>query len=332
MATDANQTQQSQASGAGVGPAAAASADAGNPAGANGGGANGSGAGTGANSSSPNGAGTGAGADQGNSNDWAKARGWLNDDGSFKTDELAKGYRNLEGEYSKRVSLPDDKSKPEDVEKFWSTLGKPKTAAEYKLDKPADFKLPYDEKISEAWKGSFHKANVTQTQANVLHEEALKMQQADVAAFAEGVEQRAKAVQPEFVKAWGAVGSETFTKNNEAAIRALRQDPNLKGMEEDLRANGFLSKDGLFTSLWVGHLLAERGKSANLSDTVINPAHGANNADVRGNPFVRFMPDGTTENPDFNMTKGAQLKKSDPSRARQLWIAAGRDEADFDRN
>lgn len=294
------------------------SADAGNPgAGAAGAGTQGSGAGAGA--------GLNGSADAGNPNDWAKAKGWLNDDGSFKTEELAKGYRSLEEQAGRMVALPDDKAKPEDRDAFFKKLGWPGDPKGFDLKKPEDFKLPYDEKLRDRWAGKFNDARLTPAQAQLIHDEALKMQQEDVAAFETAINDRAKAAQPVYVKEWGPVGSEGFNKMNQAAQTALK-DPKLAGMEDWMKTNGLLTREGLFTEFWVGHLLAERGKSL-LNDRMSNPAGGV--GDMKGNPFQRRLADGK-ENPDFNMTVGAQLKKSDPERARALWVQAGLDPKAFD--
>lgn len=306
--------QQQQVSGAGL-----PSADAGNGgAGAGGAGLPGSGAGAGANS--------GGSADAGNPNEWAKAKGWLNDDGTFKVDELSKGYRDLEGKVGQMTSLPDDKTKPEDRDAFYKKLGWPGDPKGFEFKLPEGFNLPYDEKMRDQWAGAFNDARLTPAQAQSLHDVALKMQQADVAAFDASIVERAKAAQPVYVKEWGAVGTENFNKMNQAAQAAL-QDPKLAGMQDWMKANGLLTKEGLFTEFWVGHLLAERGKSL-LNDRLSNPAGGA--GDVKGNPFQRFLADGKTENPDFNMTEGARLKKTDPERARALWIQAGLKAENFD--
>lgn len=268
----------------------------------------------------------GSGDKSGNPNDWAKAKGWLNDDGTFKVDELAKGYQTLEQKAGTMLSVPNDKSTPEEREAFFKKMGWPGDPAKYELKKPEDYKLPYDEKIRDRWTGVFNKGFMTPEQAQLVHDEALKMQQEDVQAFEADVVTRAKAAQPVFTKEWGPVGSEQFNKMNQAAQAAL-QDPKLAGMTDWMKANGLVTKEGLFTEFWVGHLLAERGKSL-LNDRLVNPTGGA--GEVKGNPFQRYLADGRTENPDFNMTEGARLKKADPERARALWIQAGRNPADFD--
>jgi hypothetical protein len=223
------------------------------------------------------------------------------------------------------VALPDDKSKPEDRDAFFKKLGWPGDPTKYEFKKPDDYKLPYDEKLRDRYAGVFNDARLTPQQAQAVHDAALKIQADDVAAFEQKVTADAGVAQPLFEKEWGAKGSEGFNKMNQAAQAAVK-DPKLAGMVEWMRENGLVTKEGNFSQFWVGHLLAQHGKSM-LNDRVVNPAGGA--GDVRGNPFQRFLADGKTENPDFNMTEGMRLKKSDPQRALALWIQAGKSEADF---
>ena len=118
------------------------SAEAGNPDGGNGGESKGS--------VSPAAA-TPPGQQPADNLDWAKAKGWLNDDGTLKAREVGEGYRQIEKQMGAINRVPDEKAKPEEWEAFHTRMGWPGEAKGYEFKRPDGLpeNLPYDERMAE---------------------------------------------------------------------------------------------------------------------------------------------------------------------------------------
>jgi hypothetical protein len=255
--------------------------------------------------------------------EWAKTKGWVAEDGSYKTVEALKAYQALEKQMSSTTRVPDEKAKPEEWDAYYKKMGRPDEAAKYDFkpdNLPKD--MPYDEKMATEFKNWAFKENLSAKSAAALHDnfvnysaEALK---ADVAAFEADVISKAKAAHSNFVQNWGEPTSEGYKQNQEAARRALRGDPKLAALEPALTAAGLLTKDGNFTSFELGHLLSSHGKQF-MNDSFVAPNGLGRSAQ---NPFLRLTANGKP-NPDYNLTEQARLMKQNPEQARQFMSAAG---------
>ena len=300
--------------------AAAAAVNAGNPAGGDGSGSNGSGAPAATNPT--------ASPEQGQL-EWAKAKGWLADDGSYKTADVLKSYQNLEKQLGSTSRVPDEKAAPEEWDKFHKSRGWPGDVKgyEFKLPENLPADLPYNQKMAETFKEWANSERLPVKTASSLHDKFTTFQaeqyKADIAAFEQSLTDSAKASHATFTKEWGDPGTETYNKNTEAARKAF-SDPKLQGLEAKLKAAGLLTKDGNFTNFEIGHLLASHGQQF-LNGSFVQP-----NGQPRAgeNPFMRTLPDGKP-NPSFNMTESARLLKQNPSEARRLILAAGQSLADY---
>lgn len=144
-------------------------------------------------------------------------------------DEILTEYKTLHQLQTARennglVTLINEKSTPEEVEAFYSKLGKPKSAAEYELARPED--LPAGIDFSDELMGKFaqmaHKWHLTKDQARGLfadYHEMIKEQFAANAAYTETLLANNLA---ELEAAWGGpVDSDKFKANQALAIRAF---------------------------------------------------------------------------------------------------------------
>src|SRR5688572_1764706 len=78
--------------------------------------------------------------------------------------ERAKAFNSMRSEFDKRVKLPDEQAKPEDVDKFWQKLGKPPTPKDYKYEWGDHQMTDLETSRFEAAKEFAHKNNYTQPQ------------------------------------------------------------------------------------------------------------------------------------------------------------------------
>lgn len=301
--------------------AAAAAAAAGNPDKTNGGGNNGSVAAPAANLPSP----------ETENLEFAKAKGWANEDGTFKSVDILKGYQTLEKHLGKTVVVPDDTASQDERDAFAKRIGWPGDVKGYELAVPKNLpdNVPYNSQLADWFKGVANEARLPTKAAQTLHDKFVEFQVKsvgeDVAAMAQQIEKAAVDAIPLYVKEWGDPETPAHKQNVEAARRAL-SDPKLAGLEKMLKANGLLTPKGHFTSFEIGHLLASHGK-AFLNDTFIAP-NAANGADPAGNVFQKKLSDGTP-NPAFNATTQGALVKQNPQEARRLILLAGENPADY---
>lgn len=287
----------------------------------NGGGSNGSGASPGSN---------GEGLNKGNPQlEWAKAKGWANDDGSWKQEEVFKGYQSLEKAMSASTRVPDEKAKPEEWDGFHKKMGWPGDPSKYEFatdNLPKD--VAYNQGFADNFKSWAHEARLPAKSAGILHDKyvefAAKQYAEDVKAFEASVVKQSQEAHQSFVKEWGEPQSEAYKTNQESARRALRNDPKLAGFEDVLKKSGLLTKDGNFTSFQLGHMLAMHGKAL-MNDKFVSP-NGQGQAEA--NPFLRTLADGKP-NPAFNMSEAGRLVRQNPELARQMIVAAGEEPAAY---
>lgn len=243
--------------------------------------------------------------------DWAKSKGWVSEDGQLDTAKLAEGYTSLEKRLGSMVTLPDDKATPEDRDAFFKKLGWPGEPKGYEFARPEGLPedVPYDEGMADRFKDWANEAKLPKAAAQALHDRYVKQFAEDVQAYQAEQVANAKAAHETLVKEWGAPGSESYIKNRDAAVRALRSEK-LAGLEDDLKSAGLLMKDGTFTSPRIANLLAAAGSQLQ-NDKLIGAGEG-NGA----NPFLKG-------DPSYSGSEQAHLIRTDPDRARKLATAAG---------
>jgi hypothetical protein len=83
---------------------------------------------------------------------------------------LAQSYVELEGQlgkYNNSVILPEKDAKPEELEKFYSRIGRPEKKDDYKLDPTEGFEAP--EEYLNSMKSLYHEAGLRPEQASIIH-------------------------------------------------------------------------------------------------------------------------------------------------------------------
>ena len=243
--------------------------------------------------------------------DWAKAKGWVTQEGGLDTAKLAEGYQSLEKRLGSMTSLPNEKATPEERDAFMKQIGWPGDPKGYELARPEGIPpdVPYDEGMADRFKQWANEARLPKAQAQALHDQYVKQFVEDVQAYNAELQTKAKAAHETLVKEWGQPGTPEYTKAKDAAIRALRSET-YSGLEAELKASGLLTKDGVYTSPLIAKLLASEGSRLQ-NDTLTGGSPVAAN-----NPFMK----GSVS---FDSDKQAQLIRTDPDTARRLATAAG---------
>lgn len=246
--------------------------------------------------------------------DWAKAKGWVAEDGSLKADELAKGYQELRKTLDTTKRVPSEQAKPEEWDAFHKSMGWPGDPKAYEFKRPEGLpeNLPYDEAMADRFKAWANEARLPAPAAQKLHDMYVGQFAEDLKAFEAEQGQKAKAAHETLVKEWGDPQSEAYIKERDAAVRALRHDKRFEGLEAELKVSGLLTKEGVFTSPGVARLLAAAGKQQQ-NDTFVGLD---GQTAIAGNPF---------DPKAYNLTEASIIASKDPARARQLAAAAGRD-------
>jgi hypothetical protein len=248
--------------------------------------------------------------------DWAKAKGWVGDDGTVKADDVLKGYQSLEKRMGSMVAVPDDKAKPEDVDAFWKKLGYPGDAKGYEFAVPQDLpkEVPYDQATAEWFRETANELKLPKGTATALHDKFVgrmvevakgSIEQA-ATQFEQEIQTKAKTTHEELVKDWGTPGSPEYIQNRDAAVRAANAFP---GAVDAFKEAGLLTKDGVFANPNVARMLSQLGKTMQ-NDTFVGNGTGGNTA----NPFAKET---------RNATQSSLLIKSDPQKAATLAAAAG---------
>lgn len=156
------------------------------------------------------------------SSDWVSSigdedlRGYVQNKGWSDPVELANGYRNLEkllgGE---KLPLPKGDDDADGWTRVYEALGRPKTAAEYKLDPPENGDTSFLNEASN-W---MHEAGLSQRQATLMAAKWNEYTNAMLRANAEQVDAESQRQLDALKSEWGGAWDENF----ELAKRAARQ-------------------------------------------------------------------------------------------------------------
>jgi hypothetical protein len=125
---------------------------------------------------------------------------------------LAQSYIELEDKLGKSIALPGQDAKPEELEKFYSRIGRPEKKDDYKLDPTEGFEAP--EEYLNSMKSLYHEAGLTQVQANTVHKkialaaassiaEMEKLQEANMKKSAETLKLKREKADEELHSTWG---------------------------------------------------------------------------------------------------------------------------------
>jgi len=143
---------------------------------------------------------------------------------------LAKSYVNAQRMVGKnKVAIPGETSSAGEWEEFWKAAGRPETAGDYQLKRPAE--LPeehYNAKLVEDAQALFHKIGLSKKQADALFrfnienlQTDLKTQEAEAAAAMQGL-------QDGLHKEWGAAYQEKVHLGNVAIEQGVAGNEEFK--------------------------------------------------------------------------------------------------------
>lgn len=241
------------------------------------------------------------------------AKGWKT------ADDVLKSYADMERAYTdtrqKALTLPGQDAKPEDWDKFYARVGRPEKPEGYQFKLPEGLPeaFPYDDTSAKKFQNWAHKAGLSPTQAQSLHDEFVRDMASSLTAVDAESQKATAAAHEALVKAWGDPESESYKRNVSLADRAIRQ---LGGQEllSELKTNGVLSKDGAVKSPRLAQALAKVGGELYAEDALYGGFSGVEN------PF---------SNKTENLTQQGQIIRSDPDRARALIRNAGMNPKDW---
>lgn len=230
-------------------------------------------------------------------------------------DDALKSYRELQTHASKGLHLPGENATADDWNAFYSKLGRPEKADGYQLKLnteavPQDF--PYDEKSAIEFRNWAHKAGLTPTQAQMLHDEFVGHQAGAFTTAKEAAAKREGDTHRDLVSDWGDPDTSSYKQNVELMSRAVSQ----LGLKDALVELGALGADGAVRNATLAKALSRVGKELYAEDSMATNANG-----VLSNPF--------SDGSNFNLTKQGELIRSDPRKAAALIRAAGKKVADY---
>ena len=197
--------------------------------------------------------------------------------------KLAKIAVSAESLIGKSVQIPDDKAKPEDLDKFFNKLGRPEKPEgyEFKLPEGIPEGMPYDAEFAKAFKAVAHKAGATAKQAAEYHDFTVKWFGEQYKAQHQKVADLMNGSTAALEKLYGPKDSQPFKNGLEMMDRTIRKE----GLEEELRSVGLLGvMDG---KSYVTHpklmdLLGKYGKEFHREGDAAQGSGGGVSAD---NPF-----------------------------------------------
>jgi hypothetical protein len=252
----------------------------------------------------------------------AEENGWQGVDGVFES------YRNLKEQLSNAVVLPDENAGPEASAGVYSDLAKrwtPKDGYRFAMPEALPEDFPYDQAFAEEAGGWFKEAGLHPAAAQKLHDCWLgKMSEQFAAqkdAASEAARSRADAVAKahrELVRDYGDPGGDKYRNLVAKADRALSglkaEGVDLSGWFADKGALTEADENGLqqVADPTAVKLLAFIHDKALAEDSL---SGSADTSDGR-NPFDRLTPD---------LRRQSALLESNPARAKQLIVSAGRD-------
>lgn len=244
---------------------------------------------------------------------------WLANKGFKSNDDIVNSYRNLERQLGNSVTLPGDDAKPEDLAKFRSRLGVPDKPDGYELKLPDGLpeQMPYPDEDVAAFKGWAHEAGLTPKQAQAIHDKFVAKQAEALQGWEQTVNARLAETQAELIKENGPTDSQKFQQFVADAARGLKAvDVIAPGMRQELAELGALIvRDGkpYPASARVMKVLATLGTLYGEDGGLI----GSGNTAGGDNPFVPGH--------SYNVTQQALLRRTDPERAKALYLQAGGD-------
>jgi hypothetical protein len=239
----------------------------------------------------------------------ADSKGWTSPEGLEKA---LTSYAELERKQGDSLRIPDPDAPPEELDKFYSKLGRPETPDKYEFKRPEGLPpdLPYSDDLANKSKAWMHEAGLNTRQAQALHDRFIASAAEDMAAQQAAIAKAVETTHDELVGEWGPADSDSFKERHELANRAMK---NL-GLVESYQKAGILLPDGALTDPTIARAFAEIGEKMFREDTI----EAGNGVAAGENPFKRNK-DGKITNPGAI----SALIKNDLPRAKRLMREAG---------
>lgn len=247
---------------------------------------------------------------------------WLQKTNLLDPKALAKQAYNQEKLLGSAIRLPGKDAKPEEIDAFYTKLGRPAKADGYEFVPPKDMPegMAYDEGRAKSLKEAAFQLGLTPKQAAAMHD--LYVQDAITGFKGAGQRQQetntqhAVAASEALVKRWGPLDGDTAKANFEIANRVFTQVPGGSDFLTELKSLGLVGPNKEILSEPIAVLLANIGGALFKEDDVL---HGTRAA--LDNPFA--------DGDKFNLTQAMAQVKKDPDHARMLIAAAGKKPSDF---
>lgn len=137
---------------------------------------------------------------------------------------LARNYANAQKLIgANKVAIPGEKATDDDWANVWNTLGRPKDAAGYKIERPKDITIPLDEAGEKAFRDMAHKAGLTQRQMQSIFGEYMQFAQSAVNSLEETAAQMRDQSVAELKKDWGREYDANLKRVQESAPRLFSE-------------------------------------------------------------------------------------------------------------
>lgn len=242
----------------------------------------------------------------------AEAKGWTKPEGGI--DKVLTSYAELERQQGESLRVPAPDAPKEEWAKFHAKLPeamRPVESAdkiEFKRPEGLPADLPYNDDFANAIKPTMADAKLSPTQAQAVHDGAVKYLTDQAKAHQTAVAASVETTHDALVKDWGPVTSDGFKEKLEVANRAMKG----LGLVDSFKAKGILLADGSLTDPQIAKAYHAIGEAMFKEDTL-----GGGVAQTADNPFKR---DAKGER---NLTAISALVKSDPEKAKRFAREAG---------
>lgn len=223
-------------------------------------------------------------------------------------DEVLKSYKALESRIGQALVPPGEGAGQDEWNAFYEKLGRPEKPEGYQFKVPESVpaEMPYDAESAEKFKAWSHKAGLTPSQAQILHDEYLADTAGRMGAMQQQMGEAIETAHRTIEKEWGEAGSEMYQRNLELADRAARK----LGLVDALKRRGAIAPDGSVVDADFAFALSKIGGELYAEDKL----HGGPTA--QRNPF---------SDKHFNLTEQGKLVRGDPEMAKAFIRSAGLD-------
>lgn len=238
----------------------------------------------------------------------AETKGWTAPE---HLDKAFTSYAELEKMQGESLRIPAPDAAKEEVDKFYSKLGRPETADKYEFKRPDNIPadMPYNDDLAEAAKPWMHGAGLSTKQAQQMHDGFQGYMAEQQTAYQANVAKSVETTHDSLVKEWGPKDGEKFKTELTLADRAISK----LGLLDTFKKAGLVLPDGSLTDPQIAKAMAAVGVQFK-EDTIDDKGGGGGGE----NPFKRDA-GGKIVSP----TAISALIKSDPERAKRMAREAG---------